>query len=123
MNRSFVTSFMGMNTSDIRDIESNQRLFWTIAVPLTVFVLTAAFIYGYKGDKVADILGRWLQSRVQSQEEAILTGPRRQPTWLSANSKDSAHETEDEQRETGRLERYILRHRKSKAAREEDFGV
>lgn len=114
-----------MNTSDIRDMESNQRLFWSIAVPLTVFVLTAAFLYGYKGDEVADFLGRWLQSRVRSPEEAIITGPRRQPTWMSADSKDSAHETEDEEREreTGRLKRYILRHRKPKAARAEDVGV
>lgn len=114
---------MGMNTSDIRDMESNQRLFWSIATPLTVFVLTAAFLYGYKGDDIADLLRRWLQSRVRPPEEAFITGPRRQTTWLSADSKDSAHEMEEEEKEIGLLKRYILRHRKPKAAREEDVGV
>lgn len=103
---------MGMNTSDIRDMESNQRLFWSIAVPLTVFVLTAAFIYGYKGDEFADLLGRWLQPRVRLRKEEIMTGPKRQLTGLSVDTKDSANDTDEEKMETARWRKYILRQRK-----------
>ncbi|KEY68615.1 hypothetical protein S7711_05795 [Stachybotrys chartarum IBT 7711] len=39
---SFVSSFMGMNTTDIRDMEWNQRIFWATSVPVTVAVVTAA---------------------------------------------------------------------------------
>lgn len=39
---SFVTSFLGMNTSDIRNQTSGQGLFWTIAIPLAVFVTLIA---------------------------------------------------------------------------------
>ncbi|RSL72908.1 hypothetical protein CEP53_000924 [Fusarium sp. AF-6] len=32
---SFISSFMGMNTMDIRDMEHNQTIYWTAAVPVT----------------------------------------------------------------------------------------
>jgi len=53
---------MGMNTSDIRDMESNQRLFWSVAAPVTALVLTAAFLYGYKGEEIADVFAGWLRT-------------------------------------------------------------
>jgi protein-S-isoprenylcysteine O-methyltransferase Ste14 len=36
---SFVTSYMGMNTKDIRDLDQGQWLFWAVAGPLSVAVL------------------------------------------------------------------------------------
>ncbi|KAJ8126920.1 hypothetical protein O1611_g6718 [Lasiodiplodia mahajangana] len=45
---SFVTSFFGMNTVDIRDIDQDQRLFWIVSVPTTAFVIGIAYLYGYK---------------------------------------------------------------------------
>ncbi|KAI8945696.1 hypothetical protein F4801DRAFT_112737 [Xylaria longipes] len=45
---SFVTSFFGMNTVDIRDIDQGQRLFWFTSVPTTTFVIGVAYLYGYK---------------------------------------------------------------------------
>src|SRR5690242_16586760 len=36
---SFVTSYLGMNTTDIRDMGSSSRLFWAIAVPLTALTM------------------------------------------------------------------------------------
>lgn len=47
---SFVTSYLGMNTTDIRDMASNQSLFWIIAVPLTVVTMGLAMFIGYNGD-------------------------------------------------------------------------
>ncbi|OHF04314.1 hypothetical protein CORC01_00653 [Colletotrichum orchidophilum] len=50
---SFVTSFFGMNTIDIRDTNYDQRMFWTSALPLTFGVIGLAFLYGYKWDLIA----------------------------------------------------------------------
>ncbi|KAH8886417.1 hypothetical protein GQ53DRAFT_343835 [Thozetella sp. PMI_491] len=60
---SFVTGFMGMNTDDIRNMENTQVLFWSVAVPVTVFVLSLAFVYAYKGDNIED----WVSSVLQPQ--------------------------------------------------------
>lgn len=46
---SFVTSYLGMNTSDIRDMDKGQGLFWTIAGPLTVFVLFISWLIARRG--------------------------------------------------------------------------
>ncbi|KAI1077013.1 cora-like Mg2+ transporter protein-domain-containing protein [Whalleya microplaca] len=63
---SFVTSFMGMNTTDIRDIDKDQTFFWTLAVPITAFVLGLSFIYGYKWDGwKEDIIRRWKEKCAQ----------------------------------------------------------
>lgn len=115
-----------MNTSDIRDMESNQRLFWSVAVPVTVLVLTAAFIYGYKADEVMDVLRRWLQPRPRvRQEEAapVTTGPKRQATLLTIDSKEFVREGDEEKRARGRLGKYFRRHRKSQRIHEDGVGV
>ncbi|KAH7185125.1 uncharacterized protein B0J16DRAFT_398823 [Fusarium flagelliforme] len=49
---SFVTGFFGMNTTDVRDIEWNQKIFWSSAIPLTLLVLSIALLYGYKWDLI-----------------------------------------------------------------------
>ncbi|KAK2797190.1 hypothetical protein FQN50_009289 [Emmonsiellopsis sp. PD_5] len=36
---SFVTSYLGMNVSDIRDVDWSQSLFWIIAIPLTTIIM------------------------------------------------------------------------------------
>ncbi|KAL7783912.1 hypothetical protein V8C43DRAFT_325663 [Trichoderma afarasin] len=51
---SFVSSFMGMNTADVRNMQYKQWLFWATGIPVTLFVLTLACIYGYKGDEIRD---------------------------------------------------------------------
>ncbi|KAF2271832.1 uncharacterized protein EI97DRAFT_244561 [Westerdykella ornata] len=49
---SFVSSYLGMNTSDIRDMEDKQTLYWQIAIPLTVFTIVVMLIIAYKGDYI-----------------------------------------------------------------------
>lgn len=51
---SFVSSFMGMNTADVRNMNHKQGLFWATGIPVTLFVLIVACIYGYKGDEICD---------------------------------------------------------------------
>jgi hypothetical protein len=51
---SFVTSFLGMNTTDIRDMGSSSSLFWTIAIPLTAITMASVLYIGYNGDDLRD---------------------------------------------------------------------
>jgi hypothetical protein len=51
---SFVTSFFGMNTSDLRDMDSRQSLFWAVAIPLTVGTVGTCLMVGYNGDEIRD---------------------------------------------------------------------
>lgn len=110
-----------MNTNDIRNMDSNQPLFWAVAVPVTAVVLAAAFIYGYKSDEVEDVLRRWLQPRVRENEAILAPPPKRRETGLSVDSKYSIHERGEEKRETGRL-RYLLRPRTRKGTRSREEG-
>ncbi|KAK2760286.1 hypothetical protein FQN54_002354 [Arachnomyces sp. PD_36] len=53
---SFVTSYLGMNTVDIRDMSDNQSLFWSISLPLTIGMITITLLVGLKGDKIREWL-------------------------------------------------------------------
>lgn len=60
---SFVTSYMGMNTADIRDMQATQERFWMVAVPVTLTVMATAAFLAYKGHLVKAWLfsmPRWL---------------------------------------------------------------
>lgn len=59
---SFVTSFLGMNTTDIRDMGSSSTLFWAIAVPLTATTMGSVLYIGYNGDDLRD----WFSSLYRS---------------------------------------------------------
>lgn len=48
---SFATSYFGMNTNDIRDIDRGQGFFWAIAGPLTVVVLLTAWLIASRGPR------------------------------------------------------------------------
>jgi hypothetical protein len=51
---SFVTSYLGMNTSDIRDMDNKQSLFWEIALPLTMGIMATMLAIAYNGDEIRD---------------------------------------------------------------------
>ncbi|KAF2969003.1 hypothetical protein GQX73_g4578 [Xylaria multiplex] len=55
---SFVTSFFGMNTTDIRDTDYDQRLFWITSLPTTALVIGVAYLYGYKWENWKESLNR-----------------------------------------------------------------
>lgn len=60
---SFVTSFFGMNFSDIRDMESTQRLFWIIASSLTVGTVGFAIFLAFYGGAIVDWFVAWKEDR------------------------------------------------------------
>ncbi|KAL4733718.1 hypothetical protein BDV11DRAFT_175422 [Aspergillus similis] len=49
---SFVSSYLGMNTADIRDMELNQALFWQVALPVTVVVVALVLVGAYNASKI-----------------------------------------------------------------------
>jgi Mg2+ and Co2+ transporter CorA len=55
---SFVSSFLGMNTADIRNQTASQRLFWIVALPVTAVVVVIALLIGYKYETLRDYLER-----------------------------------------------------------------
>lgn len=60
---SFVSSFFGMNFSDIRDMESTQRLFWIISGSLTVGTVGFAIFLAFYGGAIVDWFVSWRENR------------------------------------------------------------
>jgi hypothetical protein len=56
---SFVTSYLGMNTFDIRNMNNSQSTFWAVAVPVTIGVVALTVLAAYKGDLARE----WLYKR------------------------------------------------------------
>ncbi|KAJ5480061.1 hypothetical protein N7530_005570 [Penicillium desertorum] len=55
MPLSFFTSYLGMNTSDIRDMESSQSLFWTISIPLTVVIIAVILSVAFQAERIREL--------------------------------------------------------------------
>ncbi|KAF5598796.1 mg2+ transporter [Fusarium pseudocircinatum] len=64
---SFVTSFLGMNTTDVRELDRDQRIFWSSAVPLTVAVSILALVFGYRWDTVTALFFKAFKIRDSSR--------------------------------------------------------
>ncbi|KAJ4349262.1 hypothetical protein N0V95_004753 [Ascochyta clinopodiicola] len=68
---SFVTSFLGMNTTDIRDMGSSSSLFWAIAVPLTAVTMGSILYIGYNGDELRDAFSSLYRTVTGKQDRSI----------------------------------------------------
>ncbi|UPX15079.1 uncharacterized protein EKO05_0005542 [Ascochyta rabiei] len=68
---SFVTSFLGMNTTDIRDMGSSSSLFWAIAVPLTAVTMGSILYIGYNGDELRDTFSSLYRTVTGKQDRSI----------------------------------------------------
>ncbi|KAL1604987.1 hypothetical protein SLS60_004530 [Paraconiothyrium brasiliense] len=68
---SFVTSYLGMNTSDIRDMENKQGLFWEIALPLTVSIMAIMLAIAYNGDEIRDFSSSIYRSLTGKQDRRL----------------------------------------------------
>ena len=55
---SFVTSYLGMNTVDIRDMNRSQSIFWATAVPATFGVVALAILAAYR-----DAVREWAREK------------------------------------------------------------
>jgi hypothetical protein len=53
---SFVASVFGMNTVDIRDMDSSQWIFWATALPVTATIGGVSLLLAYYGTQMRDSL-------------------------------------------------------------------
>lgn len=60
---SFVTSYLGMNTSDLRNMKSGQTLFWAIGAPVAFVILSTALVAAFYGTLTQRFLGRAWRSK------------------------------------------------------------
>jgi hypothetical protein len=60
---SFVTSFFGMNFSDIRDMESTQRRFWLVGGCLTVVTVAFSLFLAFYGGTIVESFVDWNEAR------------------------------------------------------------
>jgi hypothetical protein len=68
---SFVASYFGMNTSDIRNMQATQRLFWTVAGGLTAGVAGLSIFLAFYGSWISESFFAW---RANRQETALNSG-------------------------------------------------
>ncbi|ORY15245.1 hypothetical protein BCR34DRAFT_558931 [Clohesyomyces aquaticus] len=91
---SFITSYLGMNTSDIRDMTNKQSLFWEIAIPLTTVTLGSIMLIAYNGDEIKDHIasyGRLLTGKQDTRTTArgISVAQRKQASKVTSQSSST----------------------------------
>ena len=62
---SSVASIFGMNTSDFRDMEQGQWLYWATAVPVTTLVILVGLWWMGETGRLRDVAGKILNLRRQ----------------------------------------------------------
>ena len=75
---SFVSSFFGMNFSDIRNMERTQGLFWIISGSLTIGTVGFAIFLAFFGASIVDYLMTWRENRFRrsaAKASAQTSGP------------------------------------------------
>ncbi|KAF2492973.1 hypothetical protein BU16DRAFT_95299 [Lophium mytilinum] len=69
---SWATSYLGMNTSDIRGLAQGQWLFWLIAVPVTTVVIGLAGLVVLKGETIREFFIR--REVAKNRQNSAATG-------------------------------------------------
>lgn len=60
---SFISSFFGMNFSDIRDMERTQSLFWIVAASLTIGTVSFSVFLAFSGGAIIEWFVTWRENR------------------------------------------------------------
>lgn len=108
---SFATSFLGMNTRDIRSTDSGQSLFWVIALPLTIFTTAIVVSIGLFGDQIQDAIAA---GAFTASSALKLRGHKNGTEELHDDEKKSASEIVREEVRVTRDRRQWLRSRLSR---------
>jgi len=85
---SFVTSYLGMNTNDIRNMSNSQSTFWAIALPVTIVVVGLAVLAAYKGDSILE----WLfhsRQRLKITRYGQIEGRRRRGSPVAQHQRET----------------------------------
>ncbi|EUC47446.1 hypothetical protein COCMIDRAFT_34980 [Bipolaris oryzae ATCC 44560] len=102
---SFIASVFGMNTSDIRDMNSNQALFWAIALPVTATIGAISLVAAYGNVSIVDRI-RKLKNNVTMKR------PTTQLPW-----KRIKHKTDEERADDPNIAAIAKRERRFNAHR------
>lgn len=91
---SFVTSYFGMNTADIRDMNQKQSLFWSVAIPLTIVTVGSCLLIGYNGDDIRHSMASIYHKALGRDEKTIEAGgisvpQRKRPPKLNSGSSST----------------------------------
>lgn len=89
---SWATSYLGMNTADMRSLNQGQWLFWIVALPLTAVVMGLALVMVFKGEEIREYFLRRRNFRPRDQDVKLrpvrrqstlmsLTADREEPKW------------------------------------------
>ncbi|KAG9191011.1 hypothetical protein G6011_09099 [Alternaria panax] len=71
---SFVTSYFGMNTADIRDMNQEQSLFWSVAIPLTFVTVGSCLLIGYNGEDIRHSMASFYHKALGRDQNATEAG-------------------------------------------------
>ena len=66
---SFISSFFGMNFSDIRDMDQTQSLFWIIAGSLTVGTVAFSVFLAFYGGAITEWFVTWRENRSRKMKK------------------------------------------------------
>jgi hypothetical protein len=73
----FISSVFGMNTTDIRNMGSSQRLFWAIAIPVTALIGGVSLLVAYYGTRIWDKFRKTGKLLFDAEEKMTLPRPLR----------------------------------------------
>lgn len=94
---SWATSYLGMNTSDIRDLQQGQWLFWTIAGPVAALVIGVALTTALKGEAIREYFiqrRRHIPTRyTEPRQEIIRTSTMMSAVMGSRKEKDIGNQS------------------------------
>ena len=65
---SFVSSYFGMNTADIRSTQQGQWIFWAVGISVTFCVAVIALLAAFKGQRWRR---RWNERRIWDHERGL----------------------------------------------------
>ena len=80
---SWATSYLGMNTADVRNLEQGQWLFWTIAGPLAALVIGIALVAALRGEAIREYMIERRQRGMEYAAKRPDTGIGRSSTMMS----------------------------------------
>jgi Mg2+ and Co2+ transporter CorA len=80
---SFVTSYFGMNTRDIRDMDREQPTFWAVALPVTLVTLLVSSVVAYWG-WLNETVEKWKNDRRKIAEAQLESVAREERGVLSS---------------------------------------
>lgn len=88
---SAISSIFGMNTSDIRDLDAGQWLYWAVALPVTFGIIVIGLWWmGELGSMVG-----WMTGRLHSQSRQVRRTKGKLPSYLVESSSSGSDEDLD----------------------------